>query len=178
MKIKDVLIICAIAVMTMAVTLAVLLPTRVDAIAQAPTVKPLIDQVRLVAGGCTFTLKTDKETYKPGETSRVTLQAVNPTKKPVREDVLVDLSSIRTPSLISLSRIRPRPVSLWNKKCSINLKPGERKTVSLDTGVKLPSGTMITITMTSIKPPVVAARFTVEPQPANARTTILPKRTK
>lgn len=176
MKIKDALIIGAIAATTMAVTLAVLLPARVDAVAQAPAVKPLIAQPKLVAGGCTFTLKTDKQAYKPGETPRVTIRAANPTDKPIREDIWVSMSGISPASRMSRMPVMPR--SLWREKCSISLKPGETKTVCLDTGTKLPSGTIITIAMTGNKRPVVGARFPVSPKPSKARPQVVARQVK
>lgn len=175
MKIKDALIIGAIAVTTMAVTLTLLLPARVEA-NQTPTIKPLIAQPKLVADGCTFTLKTDKQAYKPGETPRVTIRAVNPTDKPVRKDIWVSISGISPASRMSR---RPKlPQSLWRDKCSVNLKPGETKTVSLNTGVKLPSGTMIIIAMTGEKQAVVGARFPVTPKAPKARPLVVARRSK
>jgi len=176
MKIKDALIIGAIAATTMAVTLAVLLPARVDAVAQAAGVKPMIAQPKLVAAGCTFTLKADKQAYKPGEAPRVTIRAANPTGKPVHKDIWVSMSGIRPASLGSRMPVMPK--SLWREKCPVSLKPGETKSIRLDTGTKLPAGTMITIAMSGNKRPVVGARFAVAPKASNARPQVIARRGK
>ena len=176
MKIKDALIIGAIAGTTMAVTLAVLLPARVDAGAQAAAVKPLIARPKLVAAGCTFTLKTDKQAYKPGEAPRVTIRAANPTDKPVRKDIFVSMSGISAASRMSRMPVMPR--SLWRHKCPVSLKPGETKTICLDTGTKLPAGTIITIAMTGNNRPVVGARFPVALKLSKARPQVIARQGK
>jgi len=106
----------------------------------------------------------------------VTIQATNPTDKPVGKDIWVSISSI---SLASRMSRRPMmPQSLWRNKCSINLNPGETKTVTLDTSTKLPSGTIIRISMTGNKQAVVGARLPVVARPLKARAQIVAKQGK
>ncbi len=145
MKAREILAVLGVAAATMAFTVVWFGPGRVGATDQPEEIKPAIVQPTLTTGGCEFVLTTDKPAYQPGESPTLRIVATNPTGEPVDATVWVSISS--SSPFAAMLRAMPIPRSVWTGDCSVSLKPGETKTVTLSTGVQLSAGQSFSITM-------------------------------
>ena len=149
MKIHGALSVLAVAAATAAITLAVLLPGQVTAIDATEAVQPTIAKPTLTSLGCTFSIATIEEAVKAGDTPTLELTATNPTDQPVEATITATMTSMAPMS--RMSRMMPLPRSLWNRECTIGLKAGETKTLTLSPDVKLPAGQIISVQLTDKK---------------------------
>jgi len=149
MKINGALSVLFVAAATATVTLAVLLPGRVTATNATEAVQPTIAKPTLKSLGCTFSLAAIEEAIKAGDKPTLKLTATNPTDQPVEATVSLNMTSMAPMSRVS--RMLPMPRSLWKRDCTIGLKAGETKTLTLSPGVKLPAGQVISVQLTDKK---------------------------
>ena len=149
MKIHGALSVLAVAAATAAITLAVLLPGQVTAIDATEAVQPTIAKPTLTSLGCTFSIATIEEAVKAGDTPTLKLTATNPTDQPVEATITATMTS-KAP-MSRMSRMMPLPRSLWNRECTIGLKAGETKTLTLSPDVKLPAGQVVSVHLSDKK---------------------------
>lgn len=160
MKLRNVLLMLGTAVVTAALTLALLAPWGGSAQA-GPVVHPVIAQPQLASQGCRFALKTDKATYEAGQSPAVEVTAVNPTDKPVNASVWVTVTSTSPTS--PMSRILPIPVVLWSHEYAFTLAPDERKSLSAACKA-IPSGGNVAMTITDQNNGILAGVYGVPAQ--------------
>jgi len=160
MKVKDILAVLGVAAATTAFTVGLLGPGRVAATGTVEGIKPLIAQPKLTVGGCVFSLETDKPAYKAGEVPTLQVKATNPTDKPIEPTIWISMSASSPASPLSRMVVLPKP--LWTEKCLVSLKPGQTKTVSLDTKTKLPAGESVSLTMSDKDLTVLAQALSVQ----------------
>jgi len=149
MKINGALSVLFVAAATAAITLAVLLPGRVTAVDATESMQPTIARPTLTSLGCTFSVAAIEEAIKAGDKPTLKLTATNPTDKPVEATVSVNMTSMAPMS--RMSRMMPMWRSLWNRECTIGLKAGETKTLTLSPDVKLPAGQVVSVQLTDKK---------------------------
>ncbi len=89
-------------------------------------------------GGCEITLRADQPAYKAGDSPVVKLAAVNGGQSPVSLEATVRM--LVQPKGSEFSRRMVLPTRSWERKCTIALGAGERKTVEIPTEVKTPGG--------------------------------------
>ena len=166
MKVKSVLAVLGIAGATMALTLGILVPGRVDAVDQADGVAPVIAQTELTVEGCVFVAKLDKATYQAGDRPTLRVEATNQSGQPVETGVWLGVSG--SAPLNQLSRMPPRPGSLWGGRCTVSLKPGETKTVTIPTDAELAAGQIISIVLSDQDLTVTAAERSAVPKTAES----------
>ena len=173
MKVRDILGVAAVAAVTMAFVLAMLGPVQVGAEDPPKGIKPMIAQPKLTVDGCEFTLATDKPAYKQGESPVLTVEATNPTDKPVETTVRVNMSGFSPASFAS--RSLPAPQSLWFHDCQVELAAGETKTVTLPTKVELSALMNLSITLAHAEQEVLTDLLSIPPNgqgvQANMNTT-------
>ena len=174
MKVRDILGVAAVAAVTMAFVLAMLGPVQVGAEDPPEGIKAMIAQPKLTVDGCEFTLATDKPAYKQGESPVLTVEATNPTDKPVETTVRVNMSGFSPASFAS--RRMPAPQSLWNRDCSVKLAPGETKTVTMPTEIKLSALMNVSLTLATAEQEVLTGLLSIPPNgqrvQANMNTTV------
>ncbi len=153
MRVQGVVTVLGIAAITAAFTLVAFGPQGVGAVDDAK-VKALLARPEFSSQGCKFTLKADKEAYDAGQSPTLTLTASNPGDKPAEATVwiLVSASAPTSP----FARMLPIPESVWSHKLTVNLKPGETKTETIETKLALPTGKDITITLSDKSQVIVA----------------------
>ena len=167
MKVKDVVAVLGVALVTMTFTVALFAPGRVRAVDDRPPgIKPLIAKPELTVDGCVFALKTDKPAYEEGETPVLWIEASNPTGKPVKTTVWASMSGSSPASLRSRVLLPAQP--LWSRDWAVNLRPGETKRVSIETETKLASGQLLTISLSNADQSIVARTTSVGPSGQNA----------
>ena len=160
MRVRDVLGVAAVAAVTMAFVLAMLGPGQVGAEDPPAGIKPMIAQPKLTVDGCEFTLSTDKPAYQEGQSPVLTVEATNPTDKPVETTVWVNMSGFSPASLGS--RRMPAPQPLWNRDCRVKLAPGETKTVTMPTEIKLAALQNVSFTLLNAEQKVLAGLLSVQ----------------
>jgi len=160
MRVRDVLGVAAVAAVTMAFVLAMLGPGQVGAEDPPEGIKPMIAQPKLTVDGCEFTLSTDKPAYKEGETPVLTIEATNPTDKPVETTVWVNVSGFSPASFVS--RRMPVPQPLWIRDCRVKLAPGETKTVTMPTEIKLTALQNVSFTLANAEQKVLVDLLSVQ----------------
>ena len=143
MKRQDMLVVAAVAAVTMTFTLVAFGPAGVGAGDDVQTLRAEIRQPTLTSQGCEFALKTDKADYQPGETPTLELTAKNPTDKPVETAVWFNITSSSPRDMLSRMPVMPKPI--WIHECKLTLHPGETKTVTVVADIKLPAGQSIAI---------------------------------
>jgi hypothetical protein len=146
MKWQDVLAVLAVAGVTMVFTLTLLGPTGVGAGDAVPAIMPVIAQPQFTSQGCVFVLKTDKATYEADETPSFEITASNATDKAVEATVWINIAASSPASAMSRRMVLPTP--LWSHECRVDLQPGESKSMTIASEVKLPAGQSISISMT------------------------------
>ena len=149
MKIHGVPSVLFVAAATAAITLAVLLPGHVTAIDATEAVQPTIARPTLTSAGCTFSIASLKEFILAGDRPTLELTATNPTDGPVEATVSVNMTSMAPMS--PMSRMMPMPRTLWKRECTVGLKAGETKTLTLKPGVTLPAGQIVSVQLTDKK---------------------------
>ena len=152
MMLRNVLIMLGTAAATAALTLALSAPRGGDAQA-GPAVQPVIAQPQLTTQGCTFSLKTDKETYEAGESPVIEVAASNPTDKPVTASVWVTVTT-RSPTS-GRSRMLSIPLTLWSHEYAFDLPADQTKTLTA-TCAALPAGQNVSIILTDQKDAILA----------------------
>ncbi|NQU24980.1 MAG: hypothetical protein HQ567_27155 [Candidatus Nealsonbacteria bacterium] len=167
MKIRDILAVAGVAAVTMAFVLTMLGPGQVGAEDPPAGIKPMIAQPKLTVDGCEFTLSTDKPDYQQGETPTLTLVATNPTDKPVETTVWVNVQSSSPASMFSRAPQLPSP--LLNRDCSVKLAPGETKTVTIPTEIKLSALENVSITLSGTEQKLFAGLLRVQQGGQNAQ---------
>jgi hypothetical protein len=160
MKLRNVLTVLGTAVVTAALTLALLAPWG-GSVQAGPAVHPTIAQPQLTSQGCAFTLKTDKATYEAGQSPAVEVTAVNPTDKPVSASVWVTVTSTTPTS--RMSRMLPMPLTLWSHEYTFTLASDERKSLSAECKA-MPAGGNVAITMTDQNNGILAGVYGVPAQ--------------
>jgi hypothetical protein len=166
MKLRTLMTVLGTAAATVAVTLSFAAVYGDNTAQAAPTVKPLIAQSQFTSQGCTFTLKTDKPAYEQDTSPAIEVTATNPTKQPVKASVWVTVTS--TSPMSRMSRMLPRPTTLWAHEYEFSLEPGQTKSLSATCTAKLPAGHEIRILLTDKKTAVVATNFAPHTADANA----------
>jgi len=157
MKLRSILTVFGTAAATVAVTLTFAALYGDNTARAAPTVRPLISQAQLSSQGCTFTLKTDKPAYEQGESPAIEVTAKNSTDKPVTASVWVTVTSISP--VARMSRMMPRPTTLWSQEYTFTLEPGQTKSQSLTCSAKLPAGQEVRIFLSDKKNAVLANNY-------------------
>lgn len=166
MRLQDVLAVGAAAVVTTAFTLALVAPRDVGAVDATGKITPVIARPQLTSEGCRFVLKADKATYEAGQAPGFELTASNPTGKPATATVWVQVLASAPAS--PMSRVMPRPRSLWSHQCVVSLAPGETKTLSIASDAKLPAGQRISITLSDKAASILAGGLNVPARPTAA----------
>jgi hypothetical protein len=159
MKVESVFAVLGIAGATMAFTLGVLAPGRVDAVDEVDRITPVIAQPKLTVEECVFVVKTDKAAYEAGDAPTLRVEATNPSGQLVETSVWLSVLASTPPN--PLARVMPRPTALWSGECAVSLQPGETKTVTLPTGVKLSASQSVSIVLSNEKLTVIADSFRV-----------------
>lgn len=154
MKLRNVMTVLVTAAVTAAVTLTLAAPRGESVARAAPVVKPVIAQPQLTSQDCTFALKTDKASYEADESPVIEVTASNPTDKPVSATVWVTISATAPTS--PMSRMLPRPRSLWSHEFAFSLKAGETKSMTAACQTKLPAGQDVRIILSDKKDAVLA----------------------
>jgi len=138
---KNTLGMLGIAAFTMVASLALLTPHGADAAEEEVktaenlrTIKPYISVPTLEEGGCTITLKTDKESYAAGEKPVLTVEITNTTDKAVTKTIDLCMTGR---DVESRSRMPARPEMLWELSKEVTLAAGEKQTLTLETNVAL-----------------------------------------
>ena len=149
MKIHGALSVLFVGAATAAITLAVLLPGRAGAIDATESMQPTIARPTLTSLGCTFSIAAIEEAIKAGDKPTLKLTATNPTDEPVEATVSVNMTSMAPMS--PLSRMMPMPRSLWDRECTVGLKAGETKTLTLSPDVELPAGQVVSLQLADKK---------------------------
>jgi len=170
MKVKDILAVLGVAAATTAFAVGLLGPGRVGATSKPEGITPTIAQPELTIDGCVFTLKTDKVTYKAGETLVIHVRASNPSDKPAKREVWVRLSAFSPPSPLSRIALPAQPLGI-EKYLVFDLQPRETKTVKLASETELPVGKAVLISMSDKKQEIVARELAV---PLSAQATQAP----
>jgi hypothetical protein len=146
MKLRNVVTVLGTAAVTTAVTLGLAaLWAGGRAEAGPAAVKPVIARPELVSQGCKFVLKADKTTYEGGESPVFEVTATNTTNADVKAKVWINVTAVAPTSPVS--RMLPRPRSLWSEEIAFSLEPGETKTQKVTCGAKLPAGQSVSVTL-------------------------------
>jgi hypothetical protein len=146
MKLRNVLTVLGTAAVTAAVTLGLAdLWAGGRAEAGPAAVKPVIARPQLVSQGCKFVLKADKATYEADESPVFEITATNTTKEDVKAKVWVNVTAVAPTN--PMSRMLPRPHSLWSQEVSFSLEPGETNTQKVACMAKLPAGQNVSVTL-------------------------------
>jgi hypothetical protein len=162
MRLRSVLTVLGTAAVTAALTVFLAAPW-VEGVAQAaPTVVPVIAPGLLSSQGCTFTLKTDKQAYEAGASPVIEVTAVNKTGKPVDATVWVTIAA--TSPMSRMSRMMPRPTTLWSQEFAFSLKAEETKSLKMPCSAKLQALQDVGIVLSDKKNSVLATNVGI---PAN-----------
>ena len=143
MRIKDILAVLGVAAATVAFVVMLFGPASVGAVDEVEPLKAAVFPPTLTIEGCQLALKTDKSAYQPGDTPSVIIEAANPTDQPVEVTVALSIMSSSPVSPVSRSLSIPQP--MWQGECKVVLGPGETKTFTQATDVKLEAGQNVTI---------------------------------
>jgi hypothetical protein len=154
MRPRDVLAVLAVAAVTAAFVVAALGPARVTAVDQVATITPAIAQPEFTTAGCVLRISTDKPAYEPGESPVLAVEASNPTDQPAEVNVWVSFLS-GSPSN-PLARTISLPTTIWSDKLTVQLMPGQTRTIELPTDIKLAAGQSITINVSDQQNAVMA----------------------
>ncbi|HEX5270603.1 MAG TPA: hypothetical protein VFW33_08965, partial [Gemmataceae bacterium] len=109
--------------------------------------------------GCKFALKADKTTYEEGELPIFEIAATNTTRQDVKATVWVNVTAVAPTN--PMSRMLPRPRSLWSKEVTFSLEPGETKTQKVACEAKLPAGESVAVTLGDRKETLLLRNFPV-----------------
>ncbi len=155
---RDLLMIGTWAAAAFGLTLAVTLPSRLEAVDASANAKIAIPT--LTANGCQLSVRcADAQTLKAGDQPVLDLVATNTTDASVEFKCNVTMAASQPPSCAS--RVMPMPRSIWKMEQTIALAPHESRTIKVETRTPLPNGTSISITLGVDKQQIVAARFGV-----------------
>jgi hypothetical protein len=146
MKNRTVMTVLGTAAITTAVTLGLAslwAGGRADAGPLA--VKPVIARPEFTSQGCKFVLKADKAAYEPEDSPVFEISATNTTGADVKAKVWINV--LATAPSNPMSRMMPRPRSLWSQVVAFNLEPGESRTQKVTCEAKLPAGQSVSITL-------------------------------
>ncbi len=164
MKLRNVLTVLGTAAATTAVALGLaFLWAGGRAEAGPAAVKPTIARPQLTTPDCLFSLKADKAAYEAGEKPVFEVTAVNTKKQDVKVSVWVNVSAVAPTN--PMSRMLPRPRSLWSEEVAFTLEPGETKTRKVTCGAALPAGQSVSITLSDKKETVMPVVFPVQGGP-------------
>ena len=145
MKKNDLINIGAVAMATATLTVAAFLPATLEADGGNP-LPPKIEQPKLVVNGAQITLAAAKNAvFKAVDEPAFELTAVNTSNQPVKVEVQVAMSAVAAGGLGS--RMPMMSKELWKDRCTLALKPHETKTVSLLTGTKAPTNSLVNVSM-------------------------------
>jgi hypothetical protein len=108
-------------------------------------VKPVIARPELTSQGCKFVLKADKATYEGGESPVFEVTATNTTKEDVKAKVWINITAVAPTN--PMSRMLPRPHSVWSQEVAFSLEPGETKTQKVTCTAQLPDGQSVSVTL-------------------------------
>jgi hypothetical protein len=169
MKLRNVFTVLGTAAVTTAVTLGLAdLWAGGRAEAGPAAVKPVIARPELTTPDCLFSLKADKTTYEAGETPVFEVTAINTRKQDVKVSVWINVSAVAPTS--PMSRMLPRPRSLWSEEVTFSLEPGETKTKKVTCGAALPAGQSVSVTLSDKKETIMPLNVPV----TNAANTAQP----
>ena len=133
--------------MTVALTAGVFRTADLNAEIDLNKITPRIATPTLNVEGGKFTIRTDLEHYDKTQEPVLTLKAHNPTDQAITQTIRVAITSI--PPGATFSRRLVMPQSHWTHSQKVALKPGETKSIELKTGVKLPVGRVVNVTMSN-----------------------------
>ena len=149
MNTQDFSIISSVALATATLTVAVFLPNSLDA--GNDSAPQQITQPKLVSHGVEFTLAApNNRTFKTGDEPAFDLNAVNTSGEDAAVDVQISMTSMAPSS--RFSRMPAFPQTLWQKSCSVTLKPHETKVISIATATKLPANRTIDVMLQPVNP--------------------------
>ena len=157
MKTNDVVAVLGIAGATAVMVLVLVGPGLATAVDEGAKAAPEIARPKLLVDGCTITLKTDKASYKAGETPTIEIEAVNSSQEAVELPIELFLSA--QSAMSAVSRMGPVSRQYWTRKCILVLKPGERKTMAVAADAGTPANSSISLTVRGGKSTIVAASF-------------------
>jgi hypothetical protein len=169
MKLRDILTVAGTAGITMTITLMLLGPKDSSPAYAAPEVKPVIAQPQFQSQGCTFTLKTDKAAYEPGQSPVFEITASNPSAAPANPTIWLSLMASAPES--PFSRMATRPRVLWTHERLFTLLPNETRKIEVPCDAKPPAGQNIVISMTDKKETIRPANPEIQ---VNAAARLLP----
>ncbi|MDX1565360.1 MAG: hypothetical protein R3236_08150 [Phycisphaeraceae bacterium] len=141
----DLLTTAAAAAMTVALTAGVFRTADLNAETDPNKITPRIAVPTLNVEGGTFTIRTDLERYDKTQEPVLTLKAHNPTDQAITRKIQVAITSMSANARVSRRLELPR--SHWTHSQTVALKPGETKTIQLKTGIKLPTGRVVSVVM-------------------------------
>jgi hypothetical protein len=155
MKLRNVLTVLGTAAVTAAVTLGLAdLFAGGRAEAGPAAVKPVIARPELTSQGCKFVLKADKATYEADESPVFEVTATNTTREDVKAKVWINVTAVAPTN--SMSRMLPRPHSVWSQEVAFSLEPGETKVQKVACTAKLPAGQSVSVTLGDTQAAIMA----------------------
>jgi hypothetical protein len=146
MKLRNVMTVLGTAAVTTAVTLGLAALWAGGRAEAAPAaVNPVIARPELTSQGCKFVLKADKATYEPGESPVFEVTATNTTKQDLKVKVWINVTAVAPTN--PMSRMLPRPRSLWSQEDAFFLEPNGTETQKVTCTAKLPAGQNVSVTL-------------------------------
>ena len=158
---------------TLAVTLGLFYPTHMLAVDPPRPLKAENAKPKLVVNGSELSIAIDGQTgpaatLLPGKAPVLRLLASNPTETTVDLSYRVSLSM--SPPVDLRSRTLPSPKEVWHCEELLTLRPGESKTLELDTKASLDAGTNGHVRLEVGKQEIVALRLAVPRPDAKGQT--------
>lgn len=159
---------------TFVLTLALVLPTTLDAVSQPPATTPItaIPIPKLNINGIELTVKSAGPTTAPSkdglaatEPIHLIVQARNVSLSPASADFTVQVTASSPESFAS--RTMSTPTEIWKTSDSIALDTGETKTVSITT-CALPKDKMVYVNLNTDKQGLIVYFTSTTTQPSNA----------
>jgi hypothetical protein len=156
MKAKDLLTITTVALGTAALAVAAFSGGSMEAGNGADGVAAQITRPKLLSHGVEITLaSTDNHVFKAGDEPTFDLNAVNTTPAP--ETVCIRLVMNASSFQDMISRVARPAAPIWQNTLTLNLNPGQTKTLPLATHVKIAPNQMVSVLLQEVDP---------SPQPA------------
>ena len=149
MNTKDLLTITAVAVGTATLTVATFLAPPLEAGSDADTLSATIPKPKLLANDIEMTLApADGQIFKAGDQPAFELHAVNTARQPSHATVCVTMTSSSPND--KFSRLIRMPQVLWREERSLSLDTGESKAFVFSSKTNLPSGSLISVSLSRV----------------------------
>ena len=172
MKAKDVAVILSAAVVT-AVAVVALLGPAAQAVAPSESAHP---RTTLQLEHAMLWLDVQADSCKPGVKPVVVLEAFNSDETPRTISVTVTMTATQPNS--RMSRMVMMPKVAWQQVCSMDLGPGETRSIELTSEAAVPAGQVVSFTVQADGKAAATGEFGAEQKLAenvsNANYAVLP----